>query len=70
MQLLSLFFLAATPFYLKWWFLLLFLIGIIVAGFYGLRWYAGRRYRQIMESRRKADARIDELLREMKKRGR
>lgn len=61
-------FLTATPFYQRTWFWLLIFIGIIFLFFYGLRWFARRRYREIMEARRQANARIRRLLEDMKER--
>jgi len=61
-------FLTATPIYQRFWFWVLAVFVTLFLLFYGLRWFARRRYREIMESRRRANARIRTLLEEMKKR--
>lgn len=59
---------ATTPFYQRWWFWVLLLISLFFLAFYVFRWWAGKRYRSIMEARQRANARIGELLKEMRER--
>lgn len=68
MKVLTILLLNATPFYQRWWFWLLVFIGLFFLTLYVLRWWASRKYRSIMEERKKANARIRELLKEMKER--
>ncbi|MFK7936180.1 MAG: hypothetical protein AB8G22_21880 [Saprospiraceae bacterium] len=59
-------FLSTTPFYQRGWFWTLAFFVTLFVFFYALRWIARRRYQEIIQARRSANARIRELLKQMK----